>query len=72
MKKYLTILVPIFVIACAHLTTQDKTELGEDAATQKECLITSKTRAEYDACVENVRKYWDNKWNQRFDGGFGN
>ncbi len=69
--KFGLIFVLCFV-GCAHLTQQDKVEVGSYEAQQAACVPAhSGDKAAIDACRDGVKAAYDAKWNQRFDGGFG-
>lgn len=69
MKSFLLCLV-VAVGACAHLTTQDKSELATYESEQSACLAAHETKPEIDKCRNEVKARWSQHWNGRFDGGF--
>lgn len=55
------------------LTANDESDLAQYAAQQAACITAYGPvgQAAVDICRANIKKVWDAKWNQEFDGGFG-
>ncbi len=71
--RYLVLaLAAVVLFACAHLTSQDRSDLGEYSAQQSACIVAHPgNKVLIDKCRDDVKRDWANKWDQRFDGGFG-
>ncbi len=69
--KYLTGLVLVFTIACAHLTTQDKLDLSEYEAAQDACIVAHRVegKAAIEACRAQVKKSWCAQEAAKMDAG---
>lgn len=74
MNKFVCFMLALttFFIACAHLSTQDRSDLAEYKAEQSACIVAHPgNQSLINECRDSVKKDWESKWNTRFDGGFG-
>ena len=61
----------MMLVACAHLTSQDKSEIAEYETQQTACIAAHHGDAPAIArCRADVKARWERQWNERFDGGF--
>ena len=69
-RSMLAVLTAVGMIACAHLSSQDRSDLAEYTAQQNACIAAHHGDAPaIDRCRADVKARWDKAWSGRFDGG---